>query len=137
MKRQIVVAMSCIALVGCASRSKDVSAAYVSPVLYQGLTCEQLALEAQTISSRAAMAMGQQDQKATNDAVAVTVGLVIFWPALFFMSGASAPTAEVARLKGEMQAIEQASIRNNCGIAFAPVVPTKPTLPSSKPGDNR
>jgi hypothetical protein len=65
-----------------------------------------LALEAQAVSARAATAAGVQDQKATGDAVAMTVGLVVFWPALFFMKGDGAQAAEVGRLKGEMQAID-------------------------------
>ena len=68
--------------------------------LYQNFPCEQLALEAQAISARAATAAGVQDQKATGDAVAMTVGLVVFWPALFFMKGDGAQAAEVGRLKG-------------------------------------
>jgi hypothetical protein len=43
---------------------------------------------------------------------------VIFWPALFFAKGDGATAAEVSRLKGEMKAIETASIKNNCGIRF-------------------
>ena len=46
------------------------------------------------------------------------VGLVIFWPALLFTKGNDENTAELARLKGSMDAIEQASIRKNCGIKF-------------------
>ena len=42
----------------------------------------------------------------------------VFWPALFFVKGDDAKTAELARLKGETEAIEQASIRKNCGIQF-------------------
>ena|ERR1700722_8298187 len=41
------------ALGGCASSSADIMPAYVSPVAYQGYTCQQLALEAQSISTRA------------------------------------------------------------------------------------
>lgn len=135
MNRQIVVAMSCIALVGCASRASDIPAAYVSPVLYQNIPCEQLALEAQAVSARAATAAGVQDQKATGDAVAMTVGMVVFWPALFFMKGDGAQAAEVGRLKGEMQAIESASLANNCGIAFAKEPPKKKV--SAKPAGTR
>ena len=47
-----------------------------------------------------------------------TVGVVIFWPALFFIDGDNQKTAELARLKGEMEALEQASIQKNCGIQF-------------------
>jgi hypothetical protein len=44
----------CAALGGCASSSADITPAYVSPVAYQSYTCQQLALEAQAISTRAA-----------------------------------------------------------------------------------
>jgi hypothetical protein len=67
---------------------------------------------------RAAIAAGVQDQKATSDTVATTVGVIIFWPALFFIGGDKGNAAELARLKGEMDAIEQTSIRKNCGIQF-------------------
>lgn len=127
MKRIIVTAMSCIALVGCATRATEIAPAYVSTVGYQALTCDQLALEAQSLSARAAEAAGLQNRKANNDAAAMAVGLIVFWPALFFMKGDGAQASEVARMKGEMQAIEQTSIRNNCGIAFPKPEPVKRT----------
>ena len=52
------------ALGGCASSSEDIMPAYVSPVAYQGYTCQQLALEAQAISTRAATLSGAQDSRA-------------------------------------------------------------------------
>jgi hypothetical protein len=45
--------------------------------------------------------------------------VVLFWPALFFIKGDGAQAAEVARLKGEMQALETANALKNCGIRFA------------------
>jgi hypothetical protein len=39
----------CAALGGRASSAADISPAYVSPVAYQGYTCQQLAMEAQAI----------------------------------------------------------------------------------------
>ena len=65
-----------------------------------------------------AIAAGAQDKQRTNDAIATTVGVVVFWPALFFIGGDKQTAAELARLKGEMDAIEQTSIRKNCGIQF-------------------
>ncbi len=47
-----------------------------------------------------------------------TVGVVIFWPALFFIGGDKGNAAELGRLKGEMEAVEQAATRKNCGIQF-------------------
>ena len=51
------------------------------------------------------------------------VGLVLFWPSLFFIKGDGATAAELGRLKGEMDAIEQASIQKNCGIQFQRAAP--------------
>lgn len=103
---------------GCASRSEDVSAAYVSPMAYSGYSCRELSAEAQRVSSAAAAASGAQDSARTRDAVATTAALVVFWPAVFFVGGNGAQTAELARLKGQMQAVEEASIRKRCGISF-------------------
>jgi hypothetical protein len=66
-----------------------------------------------------------QDQKATNDKVAMGVGIVIFWPALLFTKGNDENTAELARLKGTMDAIEQASIAKHCAIQFQHGPPPK------------
>ena len=65
-----------------------------------------------------AVASGAQDQKATNDAVATGVGAVLFWPALFFIKGDAASSQEIAQLKGDMDAIEQANIQKKCGLQF-------------------
>jgi hypothetical protein len=131
----ILMRSVCIALVGaalvaaCAKDANQVGATYVSPVLYDSYTCPQLAEEAQRVSSRAAQSSGVQDQKATNDKVAMGVGLVIFWPALLFTKGNDENTAELARLKGQMEAIEQISIKKRCGITFQHAPPPPPTPP--------
>jgi hypothetical protein len=56
---------------------------YVSPVAYQGYTCQQMAMEAQAISTRAATLFGAQDKQRTNDGLATAAAVVIFWPAAF------------------------------------------------------
>jgi hypothetical protein len=117
--RNIWLVAACgLVMVGCAKNADQVGATYISPIIYDGYTCPQLAEEAQRVSSRAAQASGVQDSKATNDKVAMGVGLIIFWPALLFTKGNDETTAELARLKGQMDAIEQASIKKRCGITF-------------------
>ena len=59
---------------------------------------------------------GIQDKTASNDSVAMGVGLVLFWPALFFIDS-SDQKVEVARLKGEFDALEQAAIQKKCDVA--------------------
>jgi hypothetical protein len=103
---------------GCASYSEKIAPAYVSPVMYESLNCRQIAEEASRVSVRAAQAAGAQDSQATKDTVLTAATIVIFWPAAFFVQGDRQNAAELARLKGEMDALEQASSRKNCGINF-------------------
>ena len=78
--------------------------------------CQQLGAEAERVSRRASEAAGVQDAKRTQDQWATGAAIVIFWPAAFFVGGDGPNAAELARLKGEFEAIEQASIQKNCGM---------------------
>ena len=110
-----------VCLAGCATPPKDIAPSYVSTGLYENLSCAQLRSEAEAVSARSAAAYGKQEQARGNDAAMTTVSVVLFWPAAFFLKGDGAAAAEVARIKGEMQAIEQVNRIKNCGIQFAPV----------------
>jgi hypothetical protein len=118
----LLIALICA---GCASKSADVAPTYVSPVMYQNFTCQQIAQEAQNISAHAAEMAGAQDQKRTNDQIATGVAIVVFWPAAFFVGGDENTAAELARLKGQMQALEGASVQKNCGIQFRQAPPSQ------------
>ena len=106
------------ALAGCASSAADITPTYVSPVLYQTYNCQQLAMEAQSVSARAAALTGAQDSQRTKDQVATGVAIVVFWPAAFFVGGDKQTAAELGQMKGQMVAIEQASIAKKCNIQF-------------------
>jgi hypothetical protein len=110
--------LSAFLLAGCASSATDITPTYVSPVMYQSYTCQQLAMEAQGISARAAALSGAQDSQRTKDTIATTAAIVIFWPAAFFVGGDKQTAAELAQMKGQMIAIEQASTAKKCGIQF-------------------
>ena len=116
--RFFALAAVAAALGGCASSSQDISAAYVSPVMYQNHTCQQLAMEAQAVSARAATLSGAQDSQRTKDTVATTAAVIIFWPAAFLVGGDKQTAAELAQMKGQLNAIEQASIMKKCNIQF-------------------
>jgi len=116
--KSIAVILAAAVLAGCATRANDVAPAYVSPLTYDRFSCDQLRDEATRVSSRAIAATGAQNRRATNDAVATGVTLILFWPAVFLVRGDGAQAAELARLKGEMDAIEQASTGKGCGIEF-------------------
>src|ERR1700737_39393 len=115
--RILGIVARCVAFGGCASSSADITPAYVSPVMYQAYTCQQLAQEAQAVSTRAAALSGVQDSKRTSDGVA-TAAMLIFWPAAFFVGGDKQTAAELAQMKGQMVAIEQEANMKRCGIQF-------------------
>jgi hypothetical protein len=105
-------------LTGCASTADKIGPQYVSPLQFSAYGCDQLSLEAQRISGRVAQLSGVQDQKATNDAIVTGVAIVVFWPAAFLVGGNDQNTAELARLKGEFETIEQVAIQKKCGFEF-------------------
>ncbi len=108
-----VVACTGLVMAGCAQRPDAVSGSYVSSLQYQSYSCDQLAAELARINARAAEVAGVQQKAATTDAVSLGAGLVLFWPAMFFMIGGDR-AEELARLKGEIEAIEQTAIQKEC-----------------------
>jgi len=105
-----------LALSGCAPSSENVKPAYVSPLQYQGYSCNQIRQEMMIVARHVSEVSGTQDSHATNDDVAMGVGLIIFWPALFFLANKD-QREELARLKGEYEALEEAAVRKNCSVA--------------------
>ena len=84
---------------------------------------QQLGMEAQAVSAKAAELSGAQDQKRTNDQIATGVAIVVFWPAAFLVGGDGQVAAQLSQMKGQMAAIEQASIQKKCGIQFRQAPP--------------
>jgi hypothetical protein len=101
---------------GCATAPENVEANYVSPIEYSNLSCDQIRAELMRVSDRVRVVSGQQQKKRTTDAVALTVGLVVFWPALFLMIGGD-KRAELSDLKGQYDALDRAATEKNCAVA--------------------
>jgi hypothetical protein len=118
MRTAVVWAGCALALAGCAQNASEIAATYISPLQYQSYSCNQIAQEATRVSVRVAQLTGTQNQRASGDAAAMVVSAIIFWPALFFIRGDDENAAELARLKGEFEALQQASIQKNCNIRF-------------------
>lgn len=86
-------------------------------------------MEAERVSRRVGELHGHLKETADNDAAQMGVGLVLFWPTLFFLEGGDGPEAnEYARLKGERDAIERVSIKQKCSIKFAPAPTIEPKI---------
>ncbi len=122
-------------LAGCADHPDKIPAQYISPMQYDSYNCKQIGAEMQRVSSRVGEIGGQQEKAATNSEVVMGVGLVLFWPALFFLDSHSAQAAEYGRLKGEFNALEQTGIQKNCGFKIEKPKPSEPEKDESKSPD--
>lgn len=83
---------------------------------YGSYDCDQIRTEMVRVSARVKEVAGAQQRQARNDQIAVGVGLVLFWPALFFLMSDD-QKEELARMKGEYEALESAAIQKKCPVA--------------------
>ncbi|MDQ0466947.1 hypothetical protein QO010_004744 [Caulobacter ginsengisoli] len=111
----VVAAVIASTTTACATSPDKISASYVSPLQYQGYDCDQIRAEMMRVNSRVREVAAEQRKSAKNDAIAVGVGLVLFWPALFFLA-TSDQKEELARLKGEYDALDQSAIQKKCPV---------------------
>ncbi len=119
----LVLAVS-IAVVGCATQPEEISSTYVSPFRYKDYDCEQIFEEMDYTSHRTAALYQSLDKKADDDAAQMGIGLILFWPALFFLEGGDGPQAvEYSNLKGEFEALRQTGVKKKCSSANFPPSP--------------
>ena len=97
------------ALGGCASSAVDIAPVRLAGGLSE-LHLQQLALEAQSV-----LCSRQPTHKRRRRYCAA---IVIFWPAVFFVVCDNQTAAELSQMKGQMVAVEQASIVKKCNIQF-------------------
>ena len=96
---------------GCANRPESIHADFVSHERFMGLNCTALAQRHAESSAQLAQASQSQNDIATGDAFTVfLVGVPVSK-----LSGDR--EAEVARLKGEIEAIETAQVKTKCRAA--------------------
>jgi hypothetical protein len=108
--------MSCAAIgamglcmVACAQTPESVQPAYESEVPYLSFTCQQLGEERARLSAALATASSEQNQTRSGDIAGV---LLLGLPVSSMSGGNIAP--EIAHYKGEIEAVDRASIRKGC-----------------------
>jgi hypothetical protein len=117
MKKVVAALVALSVLSACATAPDRIQASYVSPMQYSGYDCDQIRQELMRVSGKVREVAGAQKRQSNSDAIAMGVGLVIFWPALFFLAGGSDRKEELARLKGDYDALEQVAIQKKCPVA--------------------
>jgi hypothetical protein len=120
LSRKLFVQLLVVAFIsGCAKPAENIKPADISPLQYQYYSCDQIGQEMSEVGRKAAEISGVQDSVAKKDIAVMTVGLVIFWPSLFFLAAGEDQKNEIARLKGESEALEQAAIKKQCTVLLA------------------
>lgn len=115
MKKLISVYVSVsIFLSACATSSQNIPTAYVSPVQYEGYSCRQISEEMVSIQNQVTQLGGHLDTAASHDKMITGAGIILFWPALFFLGGNKDQEAEYGRLKGQYQALQQEAVAKDC-----------------------
>ena len=115
MKKLILSVAIILTLGACTTNPNKIGASYVSPLKYADYDCQQLALEAANIERKVNDLYGHLKKENSKDKWATGVGVVLFWPALFFLAGnENVNEAEYAQLKGEYEAIQDAQIQKKC-----------------------
>ncbi len=115
--KKITLAALCASLSvsACASSPDDISSQFISPTIYSGYTCDQIRGDLMRIGDRVAVLSGQQRRRASQDGMVVAGALLVpfAWPALFFLSRGD-KADELARLKGEYEALNSAATTKQC-----------------------
>lgn len=137
MKKKITGLALTVFLTGCASSPDKMQASYVSPLQYKDYDCDQIAGELERASRRANELYGSLKKTSNTDNAQMAVGLILFWPALFFLEGGDGPeAAEYGRLKGERDALEKVAIQKKCDPAIIPKS-AKPVKQEASDGDKQ
>ncbi|MCA8933503.1 MAG: hypothetical protein KDA49_13590 [Rhodospirillaceae bacterium] len=103
---------------------------YVSPTLYRDWSCEELREEQHRIGSHAAQVADLQDDAAGADVALTAIGIVVFWPALFALAATDDHEHELARLRGEYEAIGTAMTSGHCHATETAADTPRPAIAS-------
>ncbi len=116
----VTITLTAFLLAGCASQPEELKSQYVSPLQYKEYNCDQIAGEMQRTSRRINDMFLSLKKTADDDSAQVGIGLILFWPTLFFLEGGDGQEAvEYGRLKGEYEALEMVSIEKKCSIPLS------------------
>ena len=113
-KKFLTVLLIFVFLNACAKSSTDIVGTYVSPLQYADYDCPQIKSEMIRVSSKVKTLTGKIDTNNENDKMITGAGLILFWPALFFLGGTKEQEAEYARLKGEYEALDRVAVQKGC-----------------------
>jgi type IV pilus biogenesis protein CpaD/CtpE len=109
MKKIVLLFAVVASIAACAKRPEAITPNYVSPMEYDGATCEQLRMESSRVSRALVMASEQQSRARSND----ILGVVFLWMPVSSFTGDNI-SHYVADLKGREETIQRKLTMGEC-----------------------
>ncbi len=113
--KRLILSLGIAVCAGCAMRPESVKPAYISDMTYRDWTCEQLGQEQTRLAAALASSCDAQRQARSGD----TWGVILLGLPVSTLSGNN-QASEIARLKGELQALQRAATLKNCNLPEIP-----------------
>ena len=99
-----------------AKTSSEVAPQLVSTSLYSGMNCNQLRAEAELIKNSTPALSAAVDAAYKQDKAIEAVTWILFWPAAIAMDGNDAEAAELAKAKGQIEAVTKQMQVKGCKV---------------------
>lgn len=101
--------------VSCAPHSYEIKSTEVPLDQYKELSCTETYAEMKTNLRRLEELGRSIDATADTDETQTAVGVILFWPVLFWLEGSDTPEGEeYALIRGEMLSLEHTAILRDC-----------------------
>ena len=117
MVAKIAGILSAAVIVGACSsapKSNEVSAAYVPIAQYNNHTCDQLISEAESVRRSVPALESLVDKHRENQTGVEVVAWVLFFPAALALDKGEGNSSQLAKARGELQAIQTALLAKRC-----------------------
>jgi hypothetical protein len=108
-----IATIAALSLAACAPSPDTITAAYVSPAMFNGQSCASLNAQSRVLAGRLATATGQQQAAADADSGTMALAIILFAPAVFFVGGNDQSDA-IAQMRGEAEALQSAAAAQGC-----------------------
>ena len=118
MFRTVISLFALVTLIGCsnAQKSSEVTSIRIPIAPYLKMDCKELATEQNQLSREAELLRDRVDDAYSSDKNTEIVTWLLFAPAAFFLDGNSEEAAELAAVKGQMEAVREAQQVNKCSL---------------------
>ena len=112
-------------LSSCASPPKNILPTYVDPLQYEQYDCSQIASEMESVTRELNQSYNECKSHANRDEMFMLGAGLVAWPLLVVPAviSDSEVTEQFAKLQGELEALEKASILKECDKRMLPEIP--------------